>query len=99
MLFRASAAEMKRSNAPFSEPAWLEWEGLAEDARLFHVLRSDEWPDPASTVELSSGLESVMVLSLPDSSSAEAISQLDTVSIASLSLPSTALSISLSGST
>ena len=98
MLFRASAAEMKRSNAPFSEPAWLEWEGLAEEARLFHGLRTEECPDSASSVELSSGLESVMVLSLLDSSSAEAVSQLDALSMASLSLPSATLSGSLSGS-
>ena len=96
MLFRASAAEMKISNAPLSEPVWLEWEGLAdEEARLFHGRGSEEW---AETVPPSSGLESVRVLSLPDSS-ADPVSAADALSMASLSpsLPSPTLSPSLSG--
>ena len=100
MLLRASAAEMKRSRAPFSE-AWLDREGLTEEAWLFHDRWADDWACPVGRAALSSGLESVMVLSLPDSSSAEPLSELDALSISSLSasLPSLALSCSFSCST
>ena len=101
-MLRASAAEMKISNAPLSEAVWPEWEGLGEEPRLFQERRTEEWVEPEGSVTLSSGLESVMVLSLPESSSPEAaVSPLEALSIASLSpsLPSIPLSPSLSGST
>ena len=95
MLLRASAAEMKMSNAPLSEPVWLEWEGLAEEAWLFQGWGREEWVEAAPP---SSGLESVRVLSLPDSS-ADPVSAAEALSMASLSpspLPSPTLSPSLS---
>ncbi len=85
MLLRASAAEMNRSNAPFSVLPCVKREGLDPSAFLARAPREEEWVELGGGATLSSGLESVMVLSLPESSSPDPLSKFEALSLTSLS--------------